>query len=146
MKKLWLVLLGCVFIPTSFAATFENLAGTYICDGYDGHDGIFKGSTLILTLDAKNSDPASGRGAYNYSVITSGDVQYKGAAVSNGNILATYFQNTGEDQSSDHGVSTSFITHDENSNGATQTVIHDFYYEPEYYGGDNGSATCVKQS
>lgn len=146
MKKLLMGVMGLVFVSASYAAGVSiNLAGTYLCDGYDSHSGAFKGATMVLILDSKNSELPDGHGAYRYSLVTSGDLHYTGVAASSGNTVAITFQNTGYGQGADHGISTGFVTYDQNANGMSQTVLHNFYYEPEYYGGGNGSDTCVKQ-
>ena len=148
IKKLSIGLLGLGLMHVAIAdqkMTGLDLSGTYICSGYDSHDGGFTGSKLTLALDAKDSLPQDGYGAYHYNVVTSGGTKYMGEASSSGNTLAMYFANTTPNQQSDHGVSIGFVTHDKNNSGQVQTQIHKFYYEPEYEGGGNGSETCVKQ-
>ena len=133
------------FVAQSVFAGSLNLSGTYLCSGYDSHDGSFSGSKLTLDLDSKNSQLNNGFGAYHYSVVTADGTQYAGEAVSNGNTLAMYFANTTAQGAADHGVSIGMVSHDENAQGISQTVLHKFYYEPEYKGGGNGAETCIKQ-
>lgn len=147
MKKILLSVMVIGLLNTAIAATapMVDLSGTYLCNGYDSHDGPFKGSKLTLVLNAKNSIPADGYGAYAYSVVTATGTQYTGEASSSGNTLAMYFANATKGQASDHGVAIGSVTYDQNSSGQTQIQLHKFYYEPEYDGGGNGTETCIKQ-
>ncbi len=124
-----------------------NLAGTYSCNGFDSHDGPFSGSRLILTLDEKNSDFQHGYTAYGFTGFSAeGDVVYNGAIVANGNTFAMNFKNITPEGESDHGVALGTITHDRDDKGISQTVLHNFYYQPEYKGSGHGVATCIKES
>jgi hypothetical protein len=121
-----------------------NLAGTYHCHGYDSHEGAYKGATVTLTLDAKDSDFKHNHGAYHFLLVEPDGTRYTGEAAASGNDLAVYFQNTSKTMKTDRGVGIASVTHDKNSQGKATTVFHKFYYEPDYEGGGNGSETCVK--
>jgi hypothetical protein len=146
-KIILLILLNAVVVSPVFAdSNGLNLSGNYECNGYDSHDGGFSHSMLNLSLDPKRSELSMGLAAYHYGVFTADGTQYMGEAVANGNTLAMYFANMEPSGESDHGVSIGTVTHDVDAQGHEQTVLHKFYYEPDYKGGGNGSETCVKQN
>ncbi len=125
--------------------TIQNLSGRYTCHGFDVHDGAFA-KEVVLTLDEKSSDAASGHSAYQYSSYTvDGSPIYVGSAVANGNQIALSFRNIAPGKESDHGVATGVASHDRDNKGMVHTILHLFYYQSEYAGGGNGTATCIKQ-
>lgn len=132
----------------SFAATTVdslNLAGEWICSGYDSHDGGYKDAILTLTLDEKNSDFAHNFGAYHFK-LSEPEALYLGEAAASGNMIAIYFANQAKESTTDHGVGIATVTHDLNEKGEAKTVLHKFYYEPYYENGGHGSETCIKQA
>lgn len=122
-----------------------TLAGTYHCHGYDSHEGAYKDATVVLTLDAKNSDLAHNYGAYHFALVEPDGTRYAGEAAANGNNLAIYFENTNSSKKTDRGVGIAVVSHDKDEQGTTQTVFHKFYYEPDFDGGGNGYETCVRK-
>ncbi len=123
-----------------------NLAGTYICDGYDIHDGPFNGSRLILSLDQNCCDIEHGYTAYQIQGFGSDNLlAYIGSIVANGNNFAMSFKNIHPEGEADHGVIIGVATHDKDSQGMNRTVLHSYYYQPQYKGGGFGTAICVKQ-
>ena len=148
MCKAFMLSVTLILSSVGFAASANDplhLAGDWICQGYDSHDGAYKDDTLTLTLDEKNSDFKHNYGAYHFKLAGEG-VLYLGEAVANGNMLAIYFANQAKESQTDHGVGIAMITHDLNEKGISNAVLHKFYYESEYMGGGHGSETCVKQN
>lgn len=138
-------LVGLTVSQAGFAAVDPlGLAGTYLCQGHDQHDGDYKGATVTLTLDEKNSDLAHHYGAYHFSLVEPDGITYKGEAAARGNNLAIYFENTTPSASTDRGVGIARVFQTKNSAGKTMTRFQKFYYEPDYEGGGNGTETCVK--
>jgi hypothetical protein len=139
---------GLLLSHGAFASAKDpmNLSGTYMCGGYDKHDGYLGNVKLIMAVDAANSDPQNGYISYHYNVTEADGTNYAGAAVASGNTLAMYFVNQTPGKSSDQGVSLGFISHDQDTKGNTLTQIHKFYYEPNYQGGGKGAELCTKQS
>lgn len=150
-KKIFITSAAALFISqVSLAETVEtdalHLAGTYQCYGYDSHEGGYKNATVTLTLDAKNSDFEHNYGAYRFKLTEPDNIEYTGEAAASGNNMAIYFENTNTSESTDRGVGIAVISHDKDTNGKVTTVLHKFYYEPNYQGGGNGSETCVKDN
>lgn len=123
-----------------------NLSGTYQCRGYDTRDGGYKNATVVLTLDADNSDFTTNHGAYGFTLTLEDGVKYVGEAAASGNSLAIYFANAASTSvaQSDYGVGIAEVSHDKGLDGKATTVFHKFYYEPKYKGGNNGTETCFK--
>lgn len=142
--------LGTLLVVSSqvvFASTAVdslNLAGQWVCSGYDSHDGGYKDAILTLTLDEKNSDFEHNFGAYHFK-LSEPEATYLGEAAASGNMVAIYFANQAKESVTDQGVGIAAITHDRNEKGEVNTVLHKFYYEPTYEHGGNGSETCIKQ-
>lgn len=136
-----------MFASVGFAATDDlHLAGKYLCDGYDKHDGAYKGDILTLTLDSQQSEFQNNFGAYHFQLAEAdGTVVYLGEVAASGNMAAVYFENVDNTKFTDRGVGIATITHDRDQLGHVTTILHKFYYEPTYQGGGNGSETCVKQ-
>ncbi|MES2204108.1 MAG: hypothetical protein V4496_02700 [Pseudomonadota bacterium] len=145
----YIIVLGLALSVSTigFAASDElHLGGTYLCEGYDEHDGGYKDDILLLTLDSKHSDFKHNFGAYHFQLSESdGKVIYLGEVAANGNTAAVYFANVDKAKSTDQGVGIATITHDLDQTGHANTIFHKFYYEPKYHGGGNGSETCIKQ-
>src|SRR3990167_572246 len=150
MRKLVCLGLSSLLSLSCFGALLANpdLSGKYHCSGYDSHDIAYANATLILTLDAKDSDLSNGYAAYHLLLTEQDGIQYVGEAAANGNMLGVYFENTGVDAKAktDRGVGIEIATHDSNRQGKTETVLHKFYYEPNYFNGGNGLQTCIKQT
>ncbi len=140
---------ACSFMCYAFGCAANadalNLAGTWTCQGYDLHDGAYKGATLTLTLDSKDSDFTNNYGAYHFQLAEARGASYIGEVAANGNTAAIYFKNISPKMPTDRGVGIAVITHDRDANNQVTTVLHKFYYEPTYQGGGNGSETCVKK-
>ncbi len=134
--------IGILVVSTSFAATPNDLSGTYACTGNDAGDGNFQ-STFTLTVDAKNSKPNQPFNTYRTKEGTSELEKYSGEAISNadGTILSAYFANNDPDQYKDEGVGSITVTQDPTG----KTTLQENYYEADYAQGDTGSETCVKQ-
>ena len=139
-----ILIFSCAQISSAAPKTTNdalNLAGTYHCHGHDSHDGDYKDATVVLTLDAKNSDSAHDRGAYHFALIEPDGTRYVGEAAASGNNLAIYFENTGSSMQTDRGVGIAQITHKKG-----KTIFSKYYYEPNYQGGGNGTENCEKPS
>lgn len=123
----------------------QNLSGSYICSGFDKHDGYFTGSRLVVTLNSENSDFEHGFAVYHCEVFSEEGIKtYVGSIIANGNNFAMSFRNVTPGEESDHGVLFGVATHDCDAQGKVRTVLHNAYYQPEYKGGGYGSATCVR--
>ena len=136
----------CAFAAPSANVDGLGLSGTYMCSGYDMHDGGYQNALLTLTVDTKDSDFANNYGAYHFKLNDPDGGVFVGEVAASGNNAAVYFQNTNPSRPTDRGVGIAVITHDKDTSGKITTVLHKFYYEPAYEGGGNGSETCVKQS
>ncbi len=130
---------------TKASTEAASLSGTYQCHGYDSHEGAYKDATVVLTLDAKNSDLTHNYGAYHFALVEPDGTRYAGEAAANGNNLAIYFENTSLSKKTDRGVGIAVVSHDKDEHGKTKTAFHKFYYEPGFDGGGNGYETCVKE-
>lgn len=152
MKKLLagLCILLCAQAFANKAAStgptpLPDFAGTYNCTGYDISEGNMQG-TVVLMLDAQDTDAKHGYVTYRYKEATTDGEKYTGSIIANGNILSEHFENVEPDEYSDRGVANIIATHDVNDAGVSQTVLHEFYYEPSYGKGDTGTEVCVKQN
>ena len=141
-------ILGLCLNTAGYAANADSLglSGNWSCFGYDMHDGAYKNAKLTITLDAKNSDFTNNYGAYHVKMTENTGDTYLGAVAASGSTVAISFANTSPKMSTDRGVGIAVITHDRDLTGKVHTVLHKFYYEPDYIGGGNGSETCTKDA
>jgi hypothetical protein len=147
-------LMNCQNAFSAIQSAANNLAGKYVCNGYDREDKALWGTTMIITFDTKNSILQNGYGAYHFewkapsTIVVKGlpsNIEATGSIASNGNNFALSFKNTNPKAPTDYGTAIGVITHDQDRNGISQTVLHIFSYQPVYKGGDNSSWVCTKR-
>jgi hypothetical protein len=86
-----------------------------------------------------NQEQSSGAyGAYDFKLVVPDYGTYPGQAVSLGRTLAIHFALT-DSRSKDYGTGIATVT----KNRKGKLVLHKFYYEPEFKGGNNGVEDCV---
>lgn len=150
LKPIFVTACLCLSLAsTGFASSSTHdalsLAGTYMCSGYDNHDGSYSGTKLVLSLDPKNSNFANNYGAYK-TIGGSGTTKYIGEISASGNSYAYYYRNATPSSVDDHGVGTGVVTHDKDAQGNVSTQMHTYFYVPNYKGGDTVYETCIKQN
>lgn|GEM_PF-277524 len=120
------------------AFTGPNYSGKYSCEGENQKVGKYKVDvTLRLNLVA-----SSGRfGAYEYTAETENGIKFYGNAVSLGNQLAaSYYLDTVRRKGE---PTTALATARRVSGGRWSLRVQ--YFEPDDFGGNNGSETCMMQ-
>ncbi|MFT3930351.1 MAG: hypothetical protein QM709_08660 [Spongiibacteraceae bacterium] len=119
------------------AGTFTgtDFSGSYDCTGNDQHDGKFKGTITLQLVRAQSNGEY---GSYNLTFEAEGFGGYTGYAAAHGTHMALQFANK-DLSTKDYG--NSIVTFSKTKSDKWQ--FESFYYEPEYYGGNFGSETCV---
>lgn len=144
IKSLFLTigLCGLSFACHNVEIVGKDLSGSYVCKGFDHHDGKFSG---ILNLKRDNSvnDGKNANYKFNFTDDNGHKVIYTGyATVSHNNSpIAVYFSNVDAKQKDDFGVATIIVDVKKG-----KFALHESYYQPTYYGGNYGTKECIMKS
>ncbi len=130
-----LLLVGVTATTQAAPFTGTDFSGTYDCTGKDRHDGAFKGN---IKLDLIRAQSNGEYGSYNLVFEAEGFGGYTGYAAAKGTQMALHFANN-DLATKDYG--NSIVTFSKTKSGKWR--FESFYYEPEYYGGNYGSETCI---
>src|SRR3990167_11464657 len=150
IKQMCVISLISFFSSNVFASGeshFVNLSGDYTCNGQDRIDKTLSGTTLILTLDSKNSVFNKTYGAYQLRWIAPSkmkvhglpkNIQATGVVVTWKSHFAISFKNTNRHALTDYGTGVGVVKNN--------STLQFFSYQPTYKNGDNSTWTCVKHS
>lgn len=126
---------------SAFAAgpfTGNDISGVYTCTGQDVKDGAY---TITATFRINHDQSTGNQGSYQVHWTVPGLGDYVGIAVSDGSYIAASFANT-KPGSKDYGLGLATT----NVDMRNQLHFSNFYFEPDYKGGDHGTEDCVQQS
>jgi hypothetical protein len=137
ISALLVILLAAGAASAQSPYTGPDFSGVYDCKGNDGHDGPYTGkATLALVRPQSTGEYA----AYRFEVTVPEFGAYPGEAAAHGMEMAVHFANT-DPKTKDFGIA---IARFAIGTGGKWT-FHNYYYEPEYKGGNYGIEDCTQR-